>query len=104
MEGALVRVEAIGKPEGCKLLRISADVTDPLDPNCALTSLSIRGDFFAIPEEKFEEIEKALEGTSLSSLPEAYNRLVAAGHIYTLGITGEGIRETIAKALHEASS
>ena len=49
------------KPEGCKLLRVEVDI----EGGIAL-SVRVRGDFFAHPEELFEEAEGALVGQTVA--------------------------------------
>jgi hypothetical protein len=104
MEGRrAMMVDAIGKPKGCKLLRISVDISEPLDKKSSVRSISIRGDFFASPEEVFEMAEKKLAGISLIDLPAQFDFLMETMHIQAIGITGEGIRETIMRAIDAIS-
>lgn len=56
----------VGKPSGGKLLRLDLEWIDG-----AVVKASIRGDFFAHPEEGFDEAEAALAGAPLDRLGEA---------------------------------
>ena len=98
-----MKIEAIGKPEGCKLLRISADLSEPLDEKSLVRSISIRGDFFASPEEAFEEAEADLVGVKLAELPEKFAFLLETLGVQAIGVTGQGIFETIKKAIDASS-
>lgn len=98
--GAHMRLELIGKPEGCKLLRMTIDVEPPLSLSSRILFLSIRGDFFAIPEEVFDEIEDALAGTTLGELGKKFDGLVVQKGLECAGITGHGLDEIVQKELH----
>ncbi|MDA8411664.1 MAG: hypothetical protein M0001_14925 [Treponema sp.] len=52
------------KPEGCKLLRVEVEMEGDI-----LRSVQVRGDFFAHPEELFEEAEAALAGLRVAAPP-----------------------------------
>jgi hypothetical protein len=90
-----MKVEGIGKPEGCKLIRISAEIEEG-----AVKSISIRGDFFASPEEVFDRIEKALEGTRLRDIPEVFDSFIREQGIETCGISGPGLAEVLEAAVN----
>lgn len=98
-----MKIEAIGKPQGCKLLRISVDLGEPLGESSRIHSISIRGDFFATPEEAFEIAEKMLAGIILAELPEKFNFAMETLRIQAIGITGEGIFDTIKRAIDATS-
>jgi len=98
-----MKIHAIGKPQGCKLLRISVDLAEPLDEKSSILSISLCGDFFASPEEVFEMAEKKLAGTNLIDLPARFDFLLETMRIQAIGITGEGIRETIMRAIDATS-
>ena len=98
-----MKIEAVGKPQGCKLLRISAEFSEPWGEDSLLESISIRGDFFAIPEEEFEAMETRLKGTTLAELDKAFDSLIEELHVRAMGISGEGILATLRGAIHEAS-
>jgi len=98
-----MKIEAIGKPGGCKLLRISVDLGEPLGEGSSIHSISIRGDFFATPEEAFEQAEQGLAGISLAGLPAKFDYLMESLQIQAIGITGEGIFDTIKRAIDAVS-
>ena len=88
---------------GCKLLRISAEFSEPWGEDSILESISIRGDFFAIPEEGLEAIEARLKGSRMAELREAFDSLLEELHVQVMGISGAGILATLQGAIHEAS-
>lgn len=92
---------AAGKPEGCKLLRVRAELTEPLSPSSIVLSLSVNGDFFAVPEESFEEALRNLAGTRLGDLADAFAGEMARNGVQLSGITGEGLCSTLRSAIHE---
>lgn len=98
-----MRIEAVGKPQGCKLLRISAVLARLPGGKVLVESISIHGDFFAIPEERFEDLEHRLAGTELSFLPKVFDILIEEMGIQAIGITGPGILSTIQGAIDEIS-
>ena len=87
-------VNGVGKPAGCKLIRIRAEVTDGI-----VESISIRGDFFASPEEGFERAEKRLAGTALSEIAARFDALLAEESIEVFGISGAGVAAVLADAI-----
>ncbi len=104
MEGySTLKIEAVGKPQGCKLLRISAEFSEPLGEDSILESISIRGDFFAIPEERFELVEARLKGSKFAGLGDAFDALLNEEKVTAMGISGDGIVATLRGAIHEAS-
>lgn len=89
-----MRISAIAKPEGCKLLRLDAELEDGV-----LRALSLRGDFFAVPEEAFERVEARLPGTPLATLATRFDELLVEEGVEAFGITGEGLAETIRRGI-----
>ena len=87
-------IETLGRPSGCKLIRLSAEITDGI-----IQSLSIRGDFFASPETGFENAERRMTGVALSRAAESFNSFLKEEGTETLGINGEGIAELIHAAM-----
>jgi lipoate-protein ligase A len=79
-------VEGVGKPEGCKLIRFSADIEGGV-----LKSIRIRGDFFASPEEGFDRVEERLAGIPLSETEDSFNALLCEEGVEAFGITGAGL-------------
>lgn len=94
-------LSAAGKPEGCKLLRVRAEVTEPLSPSSVVLSLSVNGDFFAVPEEGFEEALGGLAGTRLADLAAAFDEAMGRKGVQLSGITGEGLFSTLRSAIDE---
>jgi hypothetical protein len=87
-------IEAAGKPAGCKLIRLSAEVSGGV-----IRSIKIRGDFFASPGEGFDRLEKRLPGTPLADLPAAFDRLLLEERVEAQGITGAGIWELVLESM-----
>lgn len=99
-----MRIELIGKPEGCKLLRMTIDTSSsPPTPDSTIRAISIRGDFFAIPEEEFDAVERALEGAALGALGREFSKLAAERGLQLAGISGEGLDELVRGAMTERS-
>lgn len=88
-----MKVEGAGKPEGCKLIRVTAEIEGGV-----IRSIGIRGDFFASPEEAFEGIERALEGARLREIPEVFDAFIREHKIQTWGITGQALAEILQSA------
>jgi hypothetical protein len=97
--GGLLVIEARGKPDGCKLLRLSAVLEDGETP--VIQSIRIRGDFFASPEEGFDTVETLLAGTRLSDLAAVFDRLLAGEGVEVSGITGAGVAAVLRGALEK---
>lgn len=94
-----MKIEAIGKTPGCKLLRISAEISGPPGADSTIFSLSIRGDFFAVPEEAFEALEARLAGTKISEIGSVFDALAEKMRIQTVGVSGAGIQSVIQGAI-----
>ena len=92
-------IDARGKPEGCKLLRLSAVLDDGEAP--VIRSIRIRGDFFASPEEGFDTVETQLAGTRLRDLAAVFDRLLADEGVEVSGITGAGVAAVLRGALEK---
>jgi hypothetical protein len=95
-------IETIGKPAGCKLIRITCSVEEPVSDSSPIGSILIRGDFFAIPEESFEKLETLLAGTELGKLGSKFDDLSRELGIRMIGINGAGIEELARKAFNVA--
>ena len=89
-----MHIETMGRPAGCKLIRLSADIEE----GC-IRALSIRGDFFASPEEGFENAERRMAGIALSEAGSSFNALLKEEGVTAFGITGEGIGELLHAAM-----
>ncbi|MHB0898325.1 MAG: hypothetical protein ACYC1A_12320 [Spirochaetales bacterium] len=98
-----MKIESIGKPQGCKLLRITADLSEPLGEASSIESISIRGDFFAVPEELFEAAEARLIGTKLANLSTVFDGLMSEMGVQVVGISGTGLLSTLKRTIDELS-
>lgn len=98
-----MRVRAVGKPEGCKLLRIDAEISPDARGCPIVASISVNGDFFAVPEEEFDLLGQALTGTELGSLAFAFDWFLAEKGIQTAGIDGTSVARLLAEAYDAAS-
>lgn len=99
------RIETVGKPTGCKLLRISAALRHAADAEAGesgfvVERIAIRGDFFAVPEDEFDKIESALAGTPVSRVAASFEVLASGAGIQLVGISGAGIQTLLEEALH----
>jgi len=94
-----LKLELIGKPIGCKLLRMSIDIDESLDPRAIIRSISIRGDFFAIPEESFDELQYEIRGTMLGDLGKTFAAIATEKGLQCAGIDGEGLATLVNEAL-----
>ena len=92
-----MKLSGIGKPAGCKLIRFDASIE-----NGIVERLSVRGDFFAIPEEGFEKVEARLKGMRLEELAARFDALCAEEGVQCFGISGVGLAETIRGAIDGA--
>lgn len=104
-----MKLELMGKPEGCKLLRLTIEVAPPhsdtsgaappLSPAWLVTHIQIRGDFFAIPEEAFDDLEQRLAGAALVELGQRFDTLIQELGLECAGITGTGLQSLADEAL-----
>ncbi len=92
-----MKVSSVTKPPGCKLIRVDAEIVDS-----ALVSLSVRGDFFAVPEEGFDRMEARFAGTKVEDLARRFDELAAEEGVEPCGITGEGLAFAIGAAIDGA--
>jgi hypothetical protein len=92
-----VKLEAAGRSEGSKLIRISAEIEGSL-----IRSMSIRGDFFASPEEGFDRVEARLRDIPVEALGSSFDRLLTEEGVEAQGIDGEGLSRVLRSALMEA--
>ncbi|MDR0760256.1 MAG: hypothetical protein LBF74_09135 [Treponema sp.] len=92
-----MRIDGVGKPEGCKLIRFSADIEGD-----TLNRIRIRGDFFASPEAGFDRVEERLAGIPLSELEGCFNTLLQEEEVEAFGITGSGISSLVYASLKSA--
>lgn len=97
-------VNAIGKPPGCKLLRIRAKVIREDSGSFSVHELAIRGDFFAVPEEDFEAMGQSIEGTGLDALAKACDDFIQRKGIQIAGISGSAIESLLREAIQREES
>jgi hypothetical protein len=91
-----VHIETMGRPPGCKLIRLSADID-----NGIIRSLSVRGDFFASPEEAFETVERRMTEIALSDFSSAFDAFCREEGVECFGINGEAIETLFKTAVEE---
>ncbi len=84
----------IGKPSGGKLLRLSLEWDQGL-----VHSVSVRGDFFAHPEDGFDAAEAALAGTPVEHVGEAFARELAARGVTLFGLSPDDVGLAVASIL-----
>jgi hypothetical protein len=87
-------VQGIGKPAGAKLIRVGAEIEDGV-----ILSISIRGDFFAVPEDGFERAEARLAGTPVAAAAVRFDELLAEEGVEPYGISGAAVAEVLKAAL-----
>lgn len=76
----------IGKPAGGKLLRVDLEWDDGV-----VKKLSIRGDFFAHPEERFDEAEAAMVGAPVDGLAAALDAVLRKAGVTLYGLSASDI-------------
>ena len=89
-------VQGMGKPKGCKLIRLSADIAGDV-----VVSIRIRGDFFASPPEAFDAAEARLVDIPLAEFARHFDRLMAEEGAELSGISGRGAASVLMAALGE---
>jgi hypothetical protein len=94
-----MRVNGMGKPPNGKLIRLSAELEGD-----RIKALSIRGDFFASPEEGFDRAERRLRGVALDDVGPAFDRFLAEEGVDAQGIDGEGLAQVLRGALEKEKS
>jgi hypothetical protein len=87
-------VEGMGRPAGCKLIRLSADIEDGI-----IRYISIRGDFFASPVEAFERAEARLCGVPAAETGTTFDAFLREEGVEAFGINGAGLAEVMAAAI-----
>lgn len=87
------------KVQGGKLLRIELELCDGVAHR-----VSVRGDFFAHPEEAFEEAESSLAGLPARELPAAARAAFGRPGLRVFGASSEDIARAIEETLHEAQA
>ena len=92
-----MRVEASGRPSGCKLIRLSAEIEGGV-----IRRLSIRGDFFAVPEEGFDRAEGRMAGVPLAGSGRVFDALLAEEGVEASGFRGAALEELLAASAEAA--
>ncbi|MDR2519412.1 MAG: lipoyl synthase [Spirochaetaceae bacterium] len=92
-----VVIEAVGKPPGCKLIRVRAELAGG-----RISAIQIRGDFFASPEEGFGLVEKALVGAAPHEAGAVFDRFIQSTGVEVFGISGAALEQILGAALQEA--
>jgi hypothetical protein len=90
------------KVAGGKLIRLRIE----LDEASGLAvSVRVAGDFFAHPEEAFEEAEATLAGLGLAELPQVAAHAFARADLTIFGASAADISEALRRAIdeHQAS-
>jgi lipoate-protein ligase A len=87
------------KVPGGKLLRVEVEVESG-----KVLAASVRGDFFAHPEEAFESAEAGLEGLPVESLGEAALSLFSRAPLRIFGASPADIAELLVETAHEAQA
>jgi hypothetical protein len=77
-----VKGSYVGKPAGAKLLRLDLEWDDG-----RVVHASIRGDFFAHPEDGFDAAEAALAGVQVADLGAVLARELDARGVTLFGLT-----------------
>ncbi len=102
--GQMSELKVTIKPKGCKLLRVHAQVSDPPTLSSKILSLTVNGDFFAIPEEGFEKIETDLRGFVIDSVGEAFDKMATEERLSLAGISGSAIQEALVAGIEALNS
>lgn len=89
----------IGKPAGGKLLRLTLEWNGR-----HVIRASIRGDFFAHPEEGFDAAEAALAGTAVDELGLTFARELSGRGVTLFGLTPESVGVAAADILVRAGT
>lgn len=87
----------VGKAKGGKLLRVGLAWEGG-----TASSVSIRGDFFAHPEDAFDEAERSLAGCPVAELGARFGEALARGGVTLYGLLPEDIDEAAAAILRNS--
>lgn len=87
------------KVPGGKLIRVEIEIDSGIVRRAA-----VRGDFFAHPEEAFEEAEAGLAGLRAEELPSAARRLFGEGGLAIFGAAPDDIAFALEGAVREAQA
>lgn len=81
----------VGKAKGGKLLRLSLEVEGGV-----VKAIGVRGDFFAHPEELFDELEASLVGCRVEELGASFGSGAAALGLTIYGLLPEDLDAAVA--------
>jgi hypothetical protein len=88
-----------GKPPGCKLLRLDAEMDFSILKSPVVRKIMIHGDFFAIPEETFDILESSLKDIPLEDFAQVFDSRAKEAKLQLAGITGEGIAAVLRSSI-----
>lgn len=88
-----------GKAQGGKLLRLTLEIEPPLTRDSIIRSIAIHGDFFAHPEDAFDELEQFLVGKPINALSTWFVRGLDQLNITVYGLLPEDLDIAIAQIL-----
>ena len=91
-----MRIRRVAKIPAGKLLKLSADVEDGI-----LKSVSLRGDFFAHPEEGFDRAEASLAGVPVSGFRDALASALVREGVELFGLTPEAAADVFEEMLND---
>jgi hypothetical protein len=94
-----VHIETMGKPPGCKLIRLSAEIEGGI-----IKAISIRGDFFASPEAGFDRAESRLAGIPAADAGPAFDVFLKEENVEAAGINGAALGELLMAALKQKTA
>ncbi len=80
----------VGRAKGGKLLRVALEWEGG-----TVGSISVHGDFFAHPEDAFDEAERGLAGCALDGLGSRFGSLLAAGGVTLYGLLPEDLDDAV---------
>ncbi len=92
-------INVSGKPEGCKLIRLDAEIAAGL-----VLKIDIRGDFFAIPEETFDSVLSALTKLPIDLFADRFDSAMAEAGVILQGISGKAVADLIKGYLNGLSA
>lgn len=90
-------VERVFKSPGTKLLRLTADIDAG-----AVRGLSMRGDFFAHPEEGFDRVEASLVGVTVAGFESAFRAALEREGVSLYGLDPADVANLLEEAARDA--
>jgi hypothetical protein len=92
-----VTVQRVFKSPGTKLLRLTVDLEAGV-----VRSLSMRGDFFAHPEEGFDRVEASLAGVPVGAFEATFRSALEREGVSLYGLDPADVARLIEEAAHDA--